>query len=179
MRGNNFIQGKFNPMNPRRYHGDVNNIVFRSSWELAAFKFCDEEEGIVKWMSEETVVPYVSPVDSRPHRYFIDLTILVRMADGSLRKKYVEIKPYAQTIEPKKRSTERDEAYVERVRTYLVNQAKWAAAREWAARNNGDFIILTEREIFPQNHSIKPYRQPKQKVDKANKPAKPRKRVAK
>ncbi|ACV50032.1 gp4 head completion protein [Delftia phage PhiW-14] len=163
-----FLTGKFRPNRPDKYHGDVNNITYRSSYELAAFRFMDDEDAILKWNSEETVIPYISSVDGRAHRYFLDLTAIVRGPDGKPAKKYIEIKPYDQTIEPRKTPKEQDQAFAERVRTWLVNQSKWEAARAYAKRNNGDFIILTEREIFPQNHSIKPYRH---KSPKAAKPA--------
>ena len=31
---------------------------------------------------------------------------------------------------------------------YIVNQAKWAAARAYAARNNAEFAVVTEEQLF-------------------------------
>jgi hypothetical protein len=62
-------------------------------------------------------------------------------------KKYlVGIKPKKQTGEPTKpkRKTPR---YINEVTTYVVNQAKWEAAREWCADRQLEFLILTEDHL--------------------------------
>lgn len=159
-RGGNFVQGKFRPSNPRKYMGDVNNIVYRSSWELQFCRWCDDTPEIVSWNSEELVIPYRSMVDNRMHRYFTDAVVIVQTPQG-LRKKIIEIKPFKETQKPKQGKNQKDASFEEDVRTYLVNQSKWAAAREYAQNNNSEFIIITEKQLFPQNHSLKPYRNPK------------------
>ena len=40
--------------------------------------YCDLNENILEWGSEEIVIPYRSPLDSRVHRYFPDFYIKVR-----------------------------------------------------------------------------------------------------
>ena len=54
----------YKPENPRKYKGNPNNIICRSSWER---KFCSvtaiKNEKIVEWGSEEFHIPYISPVD--------------------------------------------------------------------------------------------------------------------
>jgi hypothetical protein len=159
--GYNYLQGKFTPVNHKKYKGDVNNIIFRSSWELATFRFCDNTEEILAWNSEETIINYISPLDGRPHRYFTDITAWIKTHDGSIVKNIIEIKPHAQTIKPVKRPTEKDTSFLERVKTYAVNQAKWKYAKEYCKNNSCNFVILTEKHIFPANHSLKPYKQPK------------------
>lgn len=154
-----YLQGKFTPMNPKKYNGDLNNIVYRSSWELAAFKFCDSTPQIVAWSSEELVIPYRCATDGRMHRYFLDLVIWVRHPDGTKKKFIVEIKPASQLNKPRKTAKKKDETYLHECLTYAKNQSKWAAARKWAADNESDFIIWTEKELVPQslsyNKSIK------------------------
>lgn len=147
-------QGRFQPKNAEKYHGDINNIVYRSSWERAFMRYCDMNPSILKWNSEEVVVPYRDPVDGHMHRYFLDMWICYRAKDGSLKQKIIEIKPYAQTQEPEKKSrvTKR---YLREVRTYLKNTAKWEHAQEWASRNNMEFQILTENELGSIIPSIK------------------------
>lgn len=161
-----FLSGKFRPNRPDKYVGDINKIIYRSSYELAVFRMMDDEPGVVKWNSEETVIPYISAVDGLAHRYYLDVTAAIRGADGKITKKYIEIKPYDQTIAPKRTKTEKDQAYAERVRTWMVNSSKWEAAKRYAAERGGEFLILTERDIFPQNQSIKPYRPKKPVVKK-------------
>ncbi|MCK5020810.1 MAG: hypothetical protein KAS32_27560, partial [Candidatus Peribacteraceae bacterium] len=72
-----YQQGYFKPSNPDKYIGDPNNIVYRSSYELRAFNFIDRNQSITHWGSEEFAIPYISPLDSSPHRYFVDLLIQV------------------------------------------------------------------------------------------------------
>lgn len=162
MRGSNYVQGKFHPQNPNKYRGDISQVIYRSSWELAMFRWADQEETILAWSSEETVIPYISAVDGKKHRYFLDMTLWVKTPRG-VEKKFVEIKPEEQTKKPVKRATEKDQAFAERVRTYLTNISKWTAAKEYAQANGGDFIVITEKQLFPSNHSLKRYRQPKKK----------------
>lgn len=141
-----YSQGKFVPRNPDKYVGDVSNIVYRSSWEKKCMIYFDNNPGILKWSSEETIVPYISPVDGRPHRYFIDFTVMFKTKSGEIKRAIVEIKPKAQTVPPvKRKNTQR---YITEVKTYSVNQAKWKYASEWAKRNNFEFMILTEDHLF-------------------------------
>lgn len=140
-----FHSGKYTPKNPDKYVGNVCDIVFRSSWEKKAMLFFDNNPGILKWGSEETVVPYISPVDGRAHRYFPDFIVLAKTRDGTLKRMMVEVKPAAQCLPPKtKKKTKR---MILEVSTYLVNQAKWEAARKWCSINGFEFTILTEVEL--------------------------------
>lgn len=163
MRGSSFVQGRFRPQNPQKYRGDVNQIIYRSSWELVLFRFLDDTDAVVGWNSEETVIPYISSVDGKKHRYFLDATVWIRQPDGSVKKKLVEVKPYEEVEKPVKRGREKDQAFAERARTWMVNQSKWHAAREYAKAHDSEFLVITERELFPQNHSLKRYRQPPKK----------------
>ena len=141
-----YLQGKFEPKAPHKYVGDVTNIQFRSSWELKAFIWCDTTDAVLKWNSEELVIPYISPVDNRPHRYFVDLVIQIKDKSGKEQFYVVEIKPKKQTELPKvpNRVSQR---YIKEIETYSVNQAKWLAAIEWCDKNNMKFQILTEKEL--------------------------------
>lgn len=145
-----YLQGKYAPINPKKYKGDVHKIVFRSSLELVAFKFCDTNPAIVYWSSEETVIPYISPVDGRPHRYFMDLKVWTRSANTEeLKVTLIEIKPKDQIKEPKKTKTMKESTFNNSMRTYLVNQAKWTATREHCAKMGWSFIIWTEEHLVP------------------------------
>lgn len=141
-----YYQGIFNPNNPEKYLGDVFNIVYRSSWELKFFIFCDTRNEIIGWNSEEVVIPYVNPFDGKVHRYFTDF-YLERLEGDRVVKYLGEIKPYAQTQKPKppKRKTRN---YVNSLKTYAINQEKWKAAYKYCKHNNINFALLTE------NHPI-------------------------
>lgn len=137
-----YHQGTFVPKNPSKYAGDVNAIKYRSGWERKAMVFFDENPSILKWSSEELIIPYISPVDNLPHRYFVDFLIRVKTREGKEQNIVVEIKPHAQCHPPKqKKQTKR---MITEMTTYLVNQAKWSAATEWCKKNNATFQILDE-----------------------------------
>ena len=63
--------------------------------------YCDLNENIIEWGSEEIALPYRSPLDNRVHRYFPDFYIKVKENNGSLKRYLIEIKPKKQTVEPK------------------------------------------------------------------------------
>ena len=139
-------KGKFQPSYPKKYKGDPTNIIYRSLWERRFMIYCDTNEKILEWGSEEIIVPYRSPVDNRYHRYFPDFYIKVKDKNGKIKKMIIEIKPYKQCIEPKvqKRKTK---GYIYEVVEYAKNQAKWKAAEEWCLDRGYEFKVLTENEL--------------------------------
>ena len=139
-------KGKYQPSYPKKYRGDHTNIVYRSLWERKFMVYCDKNENILEWGSEEIVVPYRSPVDNRYHRYFPDFYIKYKDNNGKIKKSIIEIKPYKQCIEPKvqKRKTK---GYIYEVVEYAKNQAKWNAAKEWCLDRGYEFKVLTENEL--------------------------------
>ena len=84
-------KGKYSPSYPRKYKGDPTNIVYRSLWERKFMVYCDLNENILEWGSEEIVMPYRSPVDGRVHRYFPDFYIKVKESTGRIKKMIIEI----------------------------------------------------------------------------------------
>ncbi len=139
-------KGKFRPKIPNKYKGDYTNIIYRSLWELKFMKYCDSNQNILEWGSEEFFIPYKSPIDNRYHRYFPDFYIKVRENSGQIKKYIIEIKPKKQCIEPKvqKRKTK---GYVYEVYEYAKNQAKWKAATEYCKDRRLEFKVLTENEL--------------------------------
>ena len=140
-----YHQGTYKVKDPNKYVGDPNNIVFRSSWELKFMNWCDSTSSVVQWQSEETVVPYKCATDNRWHRYFLDFRIQVKTKSG-LKTYLVEIKPEVQTIPPKYpgKQTKR---YLTESLTFMKNQSKWQAAKNYASDRGWEFIILTEKEL--------------------------------
>ena len=137
--------GRFKPSNPAKYKGDPTNIIYRSLWERKFMVWCDRNLNVMEWGSEEIIVPYISPLDRKPHRYFPDFYVKSKGTDGRLRKRLIEIKPYAQTQEPKR--GRRTKKLLKEIATYGVNQAKWKAAREYCKDRRMEFVILTEHEL--------------------------------
>jgi|TARA_B110000211_G_scaffold215033_1_gene256928 hypothetical protein len=141
-----YYQGKFKPKNPRKYRGNPTNIIFRSGWELKFMKFCDDNNSVIEWASEEIVIPYKSPLDGRFHRYFPDFMLKIQTKDKITEKWIVEIKPSRQTKEPKKKKRI-TKNYLYEVKTYAVNKYKWDYAEKWCKKRGYKFVIFTEKEL--------------------------------
>lgn len=142
MRGaNTTMRGRFKPQNPQKYVGNVNNVLFRSSWELQFMKWLDQNPAIMRWGSEELAIQYISPLDGKIHRYYPDMIIMYRHRDGTIRKEIVEIKPYSQTV-PTPKMSDRDK------QALVVNDAKWKAATIWAEGQGAKFRVITEKTMF-------------------------------
>jgi len=139
-------KGRYTPKNPKKYKGDYHNIIYRSSWERKFMVYCDNSDNILEWGSEEIIIPYLSPWDGKLHRYFPDFYIKVKQASGNTKKFIIEVKPKKQTKPPKpvSRKTKR---WLNEVKTYSINEAKWKYAKEWCENNNMEFKILTEEEL--------------------------------
>lgn len=138
--------GIYKVKNREKYQGDAGNIVYRSSWEKRAFEWCDRNKDVVKFSSEEVIVPYWFAGDKKWHRYFVDLKIV--MKDGTVR--LIEIKPKAQTMKPKfpGRKTKR---YLTEAIGFVKNQNKWEAAEKYARDRNWTWEIWTEDTLTAMN----------------------------
>lgn len=141
-----FHKRRFVPVFPEKYSGDPTNIIMRSSWESVFANWCDKNPAVVKWLSEETVIPYRCPTDNRLHRYFVDFKIQIKNKEGLLKTYLVEIKPENQ-CSPPVYPGKRTQRYLVESMTFIKNQAKWAAAREYAKDRNWEFMILTEKHL--------------------------------
>jgi hypothetical protein len=139
-------KGKFKPINYQKYKGDPTNIIYRSLWELKFMRWCDGNESILEWKSEEFWIPYVSPLDGRVHRYFPDFYIKVKDKIGGIKKYVVEVKPLKQVNGPKPQKT-KSKKYITEVTEYAKNQAKWEAAREYCKDRMMEFKVITEKDL--------------------------------
>ena len=139
-------KGRYNPVNPKKYKGNPQNIIYRSLWERKFMVYCDTNDKVLEWGSEEIIIPYISPWDSKVHRYFPDFYIKVKQSNGNIKKFIIEVKPKKQTRPPKpvERKTKR---WINEVRTFGINEAKWKHATKWCKDNDMEFKILTEEEL--------------------------------
>ena len=139
-------RGKYYPSFPRKYKGDPTNIIYRSLWERKFMVYCDKNTKILEWGSEEIALPYISPHDSRVHRYFPDFYIKVQENTGKIKRYLIEVKPLKQTSKPK-RPKRQTKGYIREAFEYARNQAKWKAAREYCADRMWEFKVITEKEL--------------------------------
>lgn len=145
-------KGRYRVTNPKKYKGDLKDVVYRSSWELKFMKWCDMNNSVLEWGSETTVIPYKSPVDNKIHRYFVDFYIKVKTKNGDIKKYLVEIKPEKFTKPPPipQRKTKR---FIEEVFLYGTNQAKWKQANEYCLDRGMQFLVLTEKDLGIEGYS--------------------------
>ena len=136
-------KGQFSSFeNPDKYLGDITKVIYRSSWERSAFRWCDLNENVDSWASEEMSIYYHHPVMNKTAKYYPDLFIVLKNGKTLV----IEIKPKAQTMEPK-RPLKKTKKYVQEFGTWLVNQSKWSAARDVCDKNGFEFHIWTEDEL--------------------------------
>ena len=130
-------RGRYSPSNPKKYKGDPSNIIYRSLWERKFMVYCDMNERIIEWGSEEFFIPYRSPIDGKIHRYFPDFYVKVRTKENKIKK-----------CKPPRVPKRKTRKYLNEVRTFAINEAKWMNAKEWCKDRNMEFIILTEVELM-------------------------------
>ena len=109
-------------------------------------KYLDSHPSIVKWSSEETVIPYVKPTDGKVHRYYVDFKVTRKLKTGETKTCLVEVKWSTATKPPKvpKRKTRR---YFAEQTAWLVNSAKWEEAKKVCERNGWEWFVITEKEL--------------------------------
>ena len=140
-------KSRYTPINKDKYMGDPNKIICRSMWERKVCKYLDSNKNILRWGSEEVIVPYYSPIDKKIHRYYPDFIIEKESGTGEVETLLVEVKPLKQTTKPKVRKR-KTKYYINECITFEINAAKWKSAREYCEKNGWKFIIITEKDIF-------------------------------
>ena len=138
--------GKFSPKNTNKYLGDPTSVWYRSLWERRVMVRLDDDPNVIEWSNEEIIIPYLSPLDGRWHRYFPDFFVRVKNRHGVQEAMILEVKPLKQAVPPqvKKRITRQ---YIQEVATYGINEAKWKAATEYCKDRNWSFKVITEKDL--------------------------------
>tara|TARA_B100000700_G_scaffold124306_1_gene139270 strand:- start:3377 stop:3814 length:438 start_codon:yes stop_codon:yes gene_type:complete len=139
-------KGKYRPSHPKKYKGDPTEIVFRSLWERKFMVYCDNNQNVLEWASEEIALPYKSPVDNKFHRYFPDFYMKVKENNGTIKKYIIEVKPLKQCSPPKKPKRQ-TKGYLYEAYEYAKNQAKWQAATSFCKDRQWEFKVITEKEL--------------------------------
>jgi len=138
-----FAQGKYNLKNPDKYVG-TKTPTYRSSWEFAFMRFCDEHKSIIHWASEPIKIPYRNPLTGRQTIYVPDFFIAYADAKGKQRVEVIEVKPENQTLKEKLGRSKYNQA------SWIKNQAKWEAANRWCKQQGIHFRVVNETDIFHQ-----------------------------
>ena len=135
-------RGLYRPTNPKKYVGNTKQIVYRSLLERRFMRYCDLNQDILYWASEELPVRYYNPLDKKYHRYFPDFVVKTVNND----KYMIEIKPSRQVTKPKP-PKKKTKSYMRESFEYIKNQAKWQAAKSYCDDNGMQFKLITEKDL--------------------------------
>lgn len=138
-----FAQGKFTLKNPDKYVG-TKTPTYRSSWEFAFMRFCDENPSVEKWASEAIRIPYKNPFTGKHTIYVPDFFIAYSDAKGNQKVEVIEVKPDNQTTKESLGNSRSNQMH------WALNQVKWEAARAWCKQKGIFFRVITEKDIFHQ-----------------------------
>ena len=138
-----FAQGKYTLKNPKKYSGKK-SPTYRSSWEFAFMRFCDEHPSVSQWASEAFKIPYRNPLTGKHTVYVPDFFIAYTDRNGKMLAEVIEVKPANQTLREKVGRSNHNKA------SFIVNQAKWEAASKYAKSKGIKFRVITEKDMFHQ-----------------------------
>lgn len=142
-------KGYYKPQHPEKYLGNPSNIIYRSMYELKFMQYLDRHPDILRWGSEETIIPYRAP-DGKIRRYYPDFIVQCKNKNGEIEKMIIEIKPKVQTVAPK-RPQRLTRKYLQDIETFEINKAKWAAAQLYCEQKGLKFEVYTEAELGIKN----------------------------
>ena len=161
-------QGYYKPTNVEKYIGDPNLIIYRSSWEYSFCKWCDFTPSILKWSSEPVKIKYYdrisnlneikkagldpnNPVNWKIRNYNLDFWVKIKKADDLIEQWFIEIKPKNKLFKPKVPKPDAKlkdkKRFNYQAREYLINEAKFAAAKKWCMERGAKFYVFTEDEL--------------------------------
>ena len=147
-----YTQGYYRLLNPQKYIGDPNKIIFRSSWEKRFATYCDINDRVIMWSSEPMEIPYFHPTEKKMKPYNVDFYVKIDKGNNNYSEYIVEVKPAKQLKQPTQpigRITEKKmTSYNYQLKTYLTNVAKFNAADSYAKGRGWNFVVVTEAFIF-------------------------------
>lgn len=160
-------QGYYKVKNPEKYVGDHNLVIYRSSWEYSFCKYCDMSPSVKRWSSEPVKVPYYDRVSKLEEckklgldpnlpanwivkNYNTDFWIELDK-NGEKEKLFIEIKPEFKLKKPvpplQDAPLKEIRKFNKAAKEFLINEAKYAAIKEWAERHNSKFYVFTEKTL--------------------------------
>lgn len=154
---------RYKLVHPEKYMENLAAPICKSSWEERIFQAMDNNSYVLKWGYEpDFEIYYMSPKLHKMSKYFPDIYCECKSAtDSKVNKFLIEIKPEKFAIMPKPPKALTESANAKKVRAHqkkmaryymqceevMVNQAKWAAARNWCANRGVNWIVLTEENV--------------------------------
>lgn len=144
-------QGYFTPLNPKKYKGESDAVIYRSSWELKFLQYCDNNDKVLEYAAEPIGIPYFNPLTKKTSKYWIDCYMKTSNTDGSTTDWLIEVKPNKYLTpppQPKRLTDNQVKTYARHAKAYVVNSAKFEAARAYAHEHRMKFGIITENFLF-------------------------------
>jgi hypothetical protein len=148
--------GYFIPNNPEKYTGDLNNILYRSSWEFYVLRIFDQNPRIISYCAEPFSIKYLHPFAHKYRNYYIDAYAKILNARDEVIEWIFEIKPNKYTrppTPPKNPTPKANKNYNHHAKQYIVNCKKFEAAKEYARSKGMKFGIITESFLFNKLNS--------------------------
>jgi hypothetical protein len=136
-----FSQGTYHISNPEKYVG-LGSPRYRSGWELAVMRMCDNNPSIQQWASESVKIPYRDPLTGKSTVYVPDFLVVYVDKTHKKHAELWEIKPANQTLKEKVGKNVYNQAQ------YVKNMAKWEAASAWARQHGVKFRVINEQDLF-------------------------------
>jgi hypothetical protein len=145
------------PKYPNKYTG-MYPLIMRSSWEYKFAQWLDFNQDVIEWSNESIRIPYIDPTQGKTYGvldekmgksriYYPDFWAKFRNGRNFI----IEVKPEKDTRMPLKKGGKSNKTMIERKRTFLVNEAKFKAAKEYAKKLGMEFLVLTEKSLFRNN----------------------------
>ena len=160
-------QGYFQlTLNPEKYvSSDPNEpIIYRSEWERKFCEYCCKSPSILQWSAEPISIPYYNrvanleeckkygldpnnPANWKIANYHVDFWVKIKLPSGNTEKWLIEIKPKKECQPPKPCKSVKlkdQKRYNQEAKTWLINQAKWAAAKAFCEKQGWKFYVFHE-----------------------------------
>lgn len=147
MKTDGHSKGFFHPRNPKKYVGNLNKIIYRSSWEKDFMGFLDNNIKVIRWCSESIPIPYLKPTTGRVHKYYPDFYVEYYNHHNKITQDIVEVKPDKQIRKPTTKGKSKKTQLYEAIQ-WSVNMAKWKHAKLFCDKYGFNFKVLSEKDIF-------------------------------
>ena len=113
--------------------------------------YLDTSPSVIAWSSEEFFIPYYSPLDHRGHKYYVDFIVITKNSEGVQQGWVLEVKPekfLQKPVAPKRMTDKSTKNYLYAAKQYILNKAKFEAAKDFCSKKGLKFGIITENFIF-------------------------------
>lgn len=159
-----YRQGNFIPTNKDKVLklNSEGGIYYRSSWEYKVCMYLDTNEKVLQWGCECIKIPYkktsvkkakdgIMDYKTTEHTYFPDFWYKRLRDDGSVEEVVMEVKPHAETMEPKAPAFNATRKQLENfeysMNLWNANMYKWEHAIKYCETKGIKFTIMTEAYI--------------------------------